>query len=97
MSSLSNRLVLLLGACCCLDSGRGIDALSRWQPLQLGICLEEGDEDPAPPLCHKIQPVTVANCANASSTCVTAITPTHVCNLVIRSGEPKCRCVLPVP
>jgi hypothetical protein len=54
------------------------------------------DDDPnevLPPLCHNVTPVTVANCANSSSMCVTAVTPNYVCNLVIRSGDTVCRCV----
>jgi hypothetical protein len=52
--------------------------------------LEDDPTGPRPPLCHLVSPASVLNCANSSSTCVTAITPNYVCKLRPGSG---CACV----
>jgi len=52
--------------------------------------LEDDPAGPRPPLCHLVSPASVLNCANSSSTCVTAITPNYVCQLRPGLG---CRCV----
>jgi hypothetical protein len=85
-----------LAALCCWLASHG-------QPVGVAVLLPEqaetmipalGDDPvPAVPLCHKVTPVTLLNCANSSSLCVTAVTPNYVCNLVIRDGNTVCRCV----
>ena len=68
--------------------------------MSVSLSDDHVDEDPsAPPLCHLVTPVTVLNCANSSSTCVTEITPNYTCQLVILgpSDDPytACRCRKP--